>query len=61
MTTFENLWESLCKKCNDLRDPAAKVEFRSDNLKKLLEQMYDQGAKHSKEQKDLFGNLFRGF
>jgi hypothetical protein len=41
--TLSQIWEQLCKKDGRLHDEEAKVEFTSANLKKLLEQVYEQG------------------
>jgi hypothetical protein len=40
---FEEIWNQLVRKSNALTNPAAKVEFTADNLKRLLRQVYEQG------------------
>jgi hypothetical protein len=47
--TFQNIWQQLCRKRPKLNDPQSVAEFTSDNLKSLLEQVYNQGFKHGKE------------
>jgi hypothetical protein len=42
---FDEIWESLCKKKPELKDPNTKLEFTSENLKKLLLQVYEKGQK----------------
>jgi hypothetical protein len=70
--TFQNIWQQLCRKRPKLNDPQSVAEFTSDNLKSLLEQVYDQGFKQGKESvssaddakttgfDSLFGNIFGG-
>lgn len=46
--TFQQIWSQLVKKDPDLAKPDAKVEFTSENLERLLRQVYDQGMKTGK-------------
>ena len=42
--TFDEVWKALVTKRPALAEDDTKVEFQVKNLKKLLQQMYDQGA-----------------
>lgn len=41
--TFEEIWRQLCRKSPGLDREDTRVEFTSDNLRRLLEQVYEQG------------------
>lgn len=56
--TFGEIWASLVNKCPDLANDAAVVEFRSDNLRRLLRQVYDQGAKSVVRDGGAVGSFF---
>lgn len=43
--TFDAIWEQLRRKNPALSKGDSTVEFRSDNLKTLLRQVYEQGVK----------------
>ena len=47
--TFDELWQALITKSAKLENPDTKVEFTSANLKKLLQQVWDQSEKHQKK------------
>lgn len=46
--TFKDIWNQLLRKQPDLAKPETVVEFKSDNLHRLLEQVYEQGQKSVK-------------
>lgn len=41
--TFDQIWDQLRRKSTKLDKPDASVEFTSENLKRLLCQVYEQG------------------
>lgn len=43
--TFSQLWEQLCTKRPELREPSARLEFTAANLELLLLQVYQQGQR----------------
>jgi len=47
--TFESVWGALLAKNSKLDDPEAVVEFKAGNLKKLLLQVWEHGAKDARE------------
>lgn len=68
---FSDVWNQLCRKEPRLNEPETKTEFTSSNLRRLLEQVYEQGRKEGKKTqefknqllgntkpKDPFGGLF---
>jgi hypothetical protein len=60
--TFKQIWDQLLRKSPKLSNDQAEVTFKSDNLKALLKQVYDQGKKSAGEKKpvrDPFEGLFR--
>lgn len=65
---FEDIWLQLVRKEPALADPTSKLEFTSDNLRKLLRQVYEQGHKMGEEEAkaspadppDLYSQLFGG-
>lgn len=68
--TFDAIWQQLCKKKPSLCKDDNTVEFKSANLKTLLRQVYDQGAKSVPKSEpignsngqvfdDLFGSFFK--
>jgi hypothetical protein len=46
--TFKEIWNQLLRKQPSLQKPETVVEFRSDNLERLLLQVYEQGQKSVK-------------
>lgn len=42
----DEVWGMLAKKRPVLNDPKGKIEFVVENLRTLLDQVWDQGAKH---------------
>lgn len=66
---MQQIWEQLCNKNALLRVNSTVVEFESQNLKRLLEQVYEQGVKQGRlaeQNKELgkpsfdpFGGLFK--
>lgn len=58
--TFPDIWRSLVRKDHRLENGSAIVEISSDNLQKLLRQVYDQGVQSVPKNGDLFDNLFGG-
>jgi hypothetical protein len=66
--TFQDIWNQLCRKQPSLEKPETTVEFKSDNLKALLRQVYEQGQKSiptnsdgtRKDPMDIFGGMFGG-
>jgi hypothetical protein len=50
--TFDQIWENLCCKSPKLREDGKTVEFESQNLKRLLKQVYDQGYKQNTSVRD---------
>lgn len=68
--TFDTIWDQLCRKNPALSKGDSTVEFKSANLKTLLRQVYDQGAKSVPKSEpignsngqvfdDLFGSFFK--
>jgi hypothetical protein len=57
--SFLELWKSLCKKSQKLADGKEVFTFQPDDLKKLLQQFYDQGYNEGKKVKDRFDNIFK--
>ena len=61
--TKSEYWEALCAKRPALRDPKKKIEFTSENLKKMADQLYDiahgAGRKMSEDLKHLH-DLYKG-
>ena len=60
--TLALIWDQLVIKDPKLMDPNHTVEFTSANLKKLLAQVYKQGAGSSPKsslQDKLFGGIFK--
>ncbi|MAT51425.1 MAG: hypothetical protein CMK32_09615 [Porticoccaceae bacterium] len=67
---FSDIWNRLCQKQERLNDGDAEVTFKSENLKKLLRQVYDQGesagrkageakaASNSQQYSDFFSSMF---
>lgn len=55
--TFREIWQQLVRKDSRLLDGDAKVEFTSSNLKKLLEQVYEQGQKSVPKSGGMFDDL----
>jgi len=58
--TFDEIWAQLCAKKPSLKDPASQAVFTSEQLEKLLRQVYEQGAKLEKRNqafRDLFGGM----
>lgn len=47
--TFDDLWKALLAKNGKLANDEAEVVLKAGNLKKLLEQVYDQGKKAGKD------------
>lgn len=65
--TFPELWNALVAKDVRLENPEAKIEFKSANLKRLLEQVYEQGGKRERDQQPardgahkFFDDILRG-
>lgn len=62
--TFQEIWQQLCRKSPSLEKPGATVEFKSENLKALLRQVYDQGQKSAPASSDgrfdMFNSIFGG-
>jgi hypothetical protein len=50
--SLEQIWQQLCKKDSRLAQPETVVDFKSENLKKLLAQVYEQGQKSTKSNFD---------
>jgi hypothetical protein len=50
--TLEQIWQQLCKKDTRLNQPETVVDFKSENLKKLLAQVYEQGQRSAKSNGD---------
>lgn len=42
---FDQIWQQLLNKDSRLSDDNAVVEFKAGNLKRLLRQVHEQGAK----------------
>lgn len=62
--TFDAIWEQLCRKNPSLSKGDSTVEFKSDNLKILLRQVYDQGVKSvpkADPAKNSFDSIFDDF
>ena len=60
---FSEIWSQLCRKDARLNTDGTKVEFESQNLKRLLEQVYEQGQKSAPQPKSSgvdFGRIFDG-
>ena len=67
--TFDEIWKQLCKKRPGLSDPLNDISIDSENLKKLLMQVYQQGRNKGRESgqtsllgpdynfEDIFGGL----
>lgn len=55
--TFNEIWEQLCRKEPLLRRPESQVTFTSENLRSLLEQVYEQGERSGKEKQKYSGDL----
>jgi len=47
--TFEEIWNQLCRKQPKLLKEGTTVEFKSENLKTLLSQVYEQARKAEEE------------
>jgi len=47
--TFKEIWNQLCKKSPKLENGKSSVEMDADNLKTLLEQVYDKGFEAGKK------------
>lgn len=45
LMTFDQIWQSLCRKKPNLTDSTATVEMSTGNLRALLRQVYKQGHK----------------
>lgn len=65
--TFQAIWDQLCRKSSALEKPDSVVEFKADNLKALLRQVYEQGqqsvprqSKDTDEMKSMFDSMFGG-
>ncbi len=43
--SLEQIWQQLCKKDSRLDQPETVVDFKAENLKKLLAQVYEQGQR----------------
>ena len=43
----DEVWGMLAKKRPVLNDPKGKIEFAVENLRTLLDQVWEQGAKHT--------------
>jgi hypothetical protein len=59
--TFNDIWQKLCTKKPTLCNANSTAEFTSENLKKLLRQVYEQGeaeGKKSKPERSLFDKIF---
>ena len=60
---FSEIWSQLCRKDARLNTDGTKVEFESQNLKRLLEQVYEQGQKSAPKPQSPgvdFGGIFDG-
>lgn len=60
---FSEIWSQLCRKDARLNTDGTKVEFESQNLKRLLEQVYEQGQKSAPKPQSSgvdFGGIFDG-
>lgn len=55
--TFERTWQSLCRKEPELQKPGTKIEFESQNIKALLQQVFEKG----RESAPKAGNPFEGW
>lgn len=58
--TFDQLWDQLCNKSPALKRADSTLEFKPDNLKRLLRQVYEQGQKSSERKADIFESMFGG-
>ena len=62
--TFDSLWQQLVNKTPRLTDDNAVVEIKAIQLKRLLRQAYDAGAKHdppaNTSTPDFLSQLFKG-
>lgn len=58
--TFEQIWSKLLEKDERLNQGDTMIAFTSANLKRLLQQVYDQGVKQAKDTDKLIGELFGG-
>lgn len=64
--SFQDIWAQLCRKEPSLLKPETVVEFKSDNLKALLLQVYEQGQRSIQKNIDatrkssgkFFGDIF---
>ncbi len=61
--TFEDIWNQLCRKQPKLAKEGTTVEFKSENLKALLSQVYSQAQKAAvkAEEPKPKSNIFSGF
>ena len=61
--TLEDIWNQLCRKQPKLLNENATVEFKSQNLKALLAQVYEQAQKAAVkvEEPETKSNPFSGF
>lgn len=50
--TFGKVWQQLVTKRPELEKPETKVEFTAGNLRRLLEQVYEQGQKSAADGSD---------
>lgn len=62
--TFDEIWNQLLRKSPSLAKDESTVEFRADNLKLLLRQVYEQGEKQGQSKPhqatNPFSSLFGG-
>lgn len=57
--TFIEIWNQSVRKKPALADGSARVEFTSDNLYLLLEQVYEQGKKAATKTAPSFKDIFK--
>lgn len=67
--TFNQIWDQLCSKKPSLKRADSTLEFKPENLKALLRQVYEQGRKSAeyagksdyglKDTDGPFGDLFK--
>lgn len=46
---FQEIWDKLCEKDPRLLEGTTRVEFKAENLRKLLRQVYGQGEAEGRD------------
>lgn len=55
----EKIWEQMCVKSPELRNPESRLEFTAANLKKLIEQVHSKGWKAGYKLSKDIGDIVR--